>query len=76
MKKYIIIFFIILSAILIFFFIKYNIENNTQLFYKYKNKIPLKVKYEIRKYLTKINTLNIYKKNDFKFEKKKDYSVK
>jgi hypothetical protein len=72
MKKYFIVFFIISSAFLIFFFINYNVENNTQLFYKYKNKIPLKVKYEIRKYLTKINSIFVYKKNNFKFERKKN----
>ena len=72
MKKYTIVFIILLSFISLFYFIKYNVNNNTQLFYKYKNKIPLKVKYKIRKYLTKINNMYIYKKNVFKFEKRKD----
>ncbi len=72
MKKYIVFIVIILAAISIFFFIKYNVENNTQLFYKYKNKIPLKVKYEIRKYLTRINNIYIYKKNNFEFERRKN----
>jgi hypothetical protein len=72
MKKYIITFFIILAPILTIFLIKYNVENNTQLFYKYKKKIPLEVKYKIREYLTKMNSYYVYKKNNFKFEKNKN----
>ena len=71
MKKYI---FLILTVVILFssyFFINYNVKNNTELFAKYKNKIPIKVKYQIRNFLTKINTLYFYKKNNFVFEKRK-----
>ena len=70
-KNIIIVFIILLSFISLFYFIKYNVNNNTQLFYKYKNKIPLKVKYKIRKYLTK-SIICTFIKNVFKFEKRKD----
>ncbi len=70
MKKFIIIISTLLSIIFIFFFIKYNVENNTSLFYKYKNKIPLNVKSEIRSFLTKVNNFYINNKREFKFEKR------
>ena len=56
MKKYI--FFLLSIAIILssYFFINYNVKNNTELFIKNKNKIPIKIKYKIRSFLTKMNT--------------------
>ena len=71
MKKYI---YVLITFLILFFsfvFIKYNVQNNTEFFHKYKNKIPLKIKFKIRNYLTKINTLYFYKKNNFFFKKRK-----
>jgi len=71
MKKYILLFLSIIILFSSYFFINYNVKNNTELFIKYKNKIPIKIKYQIRSFLTKINTLYFYKKNNFVFEKRK-----
>ena len=69
MRKYIILFLSIIILFSSYFFIKYNVENNTELFFKYKTKIPIKIRYKIRKFLTNLNTLYFYKKNNFVFEK-------
>ena len=71
MRKYVFVIIIFIFILAIFFFIKYNVQNNTELFYKYKNKIPLTLKYKIRIFITKINNFYIYKKNDFVFVKRK-----
>ena len=71
MRKYTILFLSIIIFFFLYFFIKYNVQNNTELFVKYKTKIPIKTKYKIRKFLTNLNTLYFYKKNSFEFEKRK-----
>ena len=71
MRKYVFIIIILIIILSTFFFIKHNVQNNTELFYKYKSKIPLTLKYKIRIFLTKINNFYIYKKNDFVFKKRK-----
>ena len=71
MRKNVFVIIVLITILTLFFFIKYNVQNNTQLFYKYKNKIPLTLKYKIRIFLTKINNFYIYKKNDFVFDKRK-----
>lgn len=71
MKKYILLLLSITIILSSYFFINYNVKNNTELFIKNKNKIPIKIKYKIRSFLTKMNTLYFYKKNDFVFEKRK-----
>ena len=69
MKK--IISIILASIIVIYFVIAYNVQNNTGAYLKYKRYIPQIIKNNIRSTLTKINTLYIYKKSNFSFEKKK-----
>ena len=70
--------FFILTCIFIgaFFFIKYNIENNTAFFYKYKNIIPSSVKWQMRVMLTKINSLYVFKKDVYIFKKNEIIKLK
>ncbi len=74
MKK--IISIILASIIVIYFVIAYNVQNNTGAYLKYKRYIPQIIKNNIRSTLTKINTLYIYKKSNFSFEKKKNIKLK
>ena len=69
MKK-ILIFFLIFS-ISSFFFIRYNIQNNTSLYFALKQYAPQDLKKIIRDSLTKLNTLYVYNSSDFSFKKKK-----
>ena len=65
---------IIFSLILIissFFFIRYNIQNNTSLYFALKQHAPQDLKKIIRSSLTKLNTLYVYNSSDFSFKKKK-----
>ena len=65
---------IIFSLILIissFFFIRYNIQNNTSLYFALKQHAPQNLKKIIRSSLTKLNTLYVYNSTDFSFKKKK-----
>ena len=75
MRKKLFVFIALLIFFISFFFIKYNVQNNTDLFYKYKKKIPLVIKKQIRFVLTSINNIYIYRVNDFNFEKRKDKIV-
>ena len=74
MKK--IISIVLASIIVIYFVIAYNVQNNTGAYLKYKRYIPQIIKNNIRSTLTKINTLYIYKKSNFSFEKKKNIKLK
>jgi len=73
MKK--IISIILASIVVIYFVIAYNVQNNTSAYLKYKRYIPQNIKKHIRSTFTKINTLYIYKKSNFSFEKKKNIKL-
>lgn len=64
----VLIFFLFISFL---FFIKYNVDHNTDLFFKYKQKIPRDLRVKIRKNIRKINRFYIYKKDSFSFQKNK-----
>tara|TARA_B100001063_G_C16719442_1_gene532678 strand:+ start:49 stop:1398 length:1350 start_codon:yes stop_codon:yes gene_type:complete len=69
---------ILVSIILLvsfFFIIKYNVENNTKLYFSYKKYIPSDYKKNIRSTLTKINTLYIYNTSNFTFKQKRGIKV-
>ena len=71
MKKLISILIILITIICSgLYFIKYNVKNNTSIFYEYKRIIPKSLKADIRKFLTNIKNLYIYNTKNFKFSKR------
>lgn len=78
MKKKITLFFSVLLVffVFLFFFIKYNTENNTLFFQKYKNIFPQYVKNEIRETLTFFNSFLTKNKKNFIFKKTDKINLK
>ena len=73
MKKFKFILGIFILLISSYIFIDHNVQNNTKLFQKYKNKLfTSNMRKNIRSILTKFNTYFVYKKDEFKFKKRKE----
>jgi hypothetical protein len=72
MKK----FFVFIVLLISFYFtVKYNVENNTKLYFSFKKYIPSDYKKNIRSTLTKINTLYAYNASSFTFKQKKGIKI-